>query len=118
MIFGTLALLFSMLLPSRRMAAMLSSILLIASFFITALARLDNRLTKLANFSPMDYYQGGLAMDGMEWKWLLEMLAISALFVLAAWWQFERRDIRVGGEGNWRLPVFRRRKQVNAAPGD
>jgi len=23
-----------------------------------------------------------------------------------AWWRFERRDIRVGGEGGWRLPVL------------
>ena len=41
MIFGTLALVLSMLLPSRRMAAMTSGILMVASFFITALAQMD-----------------------------------------------------------------------------
>jgi hypothetical protein len=26
------------------------------------------------------------------------------LFALLAWWRFERREIRVGGEGGWSLP--------------
>jgi ABC-2 type transport system permease protein len=116
MLYGTLALVLSMLLPSRRMAAMTSGILMIASFFITALARLDDKLETLAKISPMNYYQGGLAIDGLKWGWVIGLLAISALFVLIAWWRFEHRDIRVGGEGGWRLSgLLRLRKRQEAA---
>jgi ABC-2 type transport system permease protein len=111
-LYGTLALVLSMLLPSRRMAAMTSGILMVASFFITALARLDENLETLAKISPLNYYQGGQAIDGLKWGWVIGLLGISALFVLIAWWRFERRDIRVGGEGGWRTPmVLRLRKR-------
>jgi hypothetical protein len=31
-------------------------------------------------------------------------MGLAVLFLLLAWMLFERRDIRVGGEGGWRLP--------------
>ncbi len=37
------------------------------------------------------------------------------ILVLLAWWRFERRDIRVGGEGGWGLPVLSRRKSARAS---
>jgi ABC-2 type transport system permease protein len=43
-------------------------------------------------------------------EWLLGLLGVAALFTLLAWWRFERRDIRVGGEGGWQLPLLSRRK--------
>ena len=115
--YGTMALVLSMLLPSRRMAAMTSGILMIASFFITALARLDKSLETLAKISPMNYYQGGQAIDGLKWGWAIGLLGISALFVLIAWWRFERRDIRVGGEGGWRIPIILRLRRRQEAAG-
>jgi ABC-2 type transport system permease protein len=117
MVFGTMALVLSLLLPSRRMAAMTSGILMVASFFITALARLDENLETLAKISPLNYYQGGQGIDGLEWGWVIGLLGISALFVLIAWWRFERRDIRVGGEGGWRTPMILRlrKRQVIAS---
>jgi ABC-2 type transport system permease protein len=117
MLYGTMALVLSMLLPSRRMAAMTSGILMIASFFITALARLDKSLETLAKISPMNYYQGGQAIDGLKWGWVIGLLGISALFVLIAWWRFERRDIRVGGEGGWRIPIILRLRRRQEAAG-
>jgi len=115
MIFGTLALVLSMLLPSRRMAAMTSGILMVASFFVTALAQLDANLEKVAKISPLNYYQGGMAIDGLKWGWVAGLLGISVLFVVIAWRRFERRDIRVGGEGGWRLPeILRLRKRQEA----
>ena len=33
-------------------------------------------------------------------------MAAATLFSLAAWWLYRRRDLRVSGEGNWRLPGF------------
>ena len=107
MLFGALSVVLSMLLPSRRMAAMTCGIIMVASFFITALARLDSRLGQIATFSPLNYYQGGLAIDGLKWGWVAGLLGFSLLFLLIAWWRFERRDIRVAGEGSWRLPEFR-----------
>lgn len=118
LIFGTLALVLSMLLPSRRMAAMTSGILMVASFFITALARLDQNLEQVARISPLNYYQGGLAIDGLKWGWVAGLVGISVAFVLISWWRFERRDIRVGGEGSWRLPEFLRLRKRQATAGN
>lgn len=110
-LFGTLALLLSQLLPSRRMAAMLTGLLLVASFFITSMASLDPELRTINRLSPLKYYQGGKAIQGMEWGWLLGILGISLAFILLAWWRFERRDIRVGGEAGWGLTGLRRKHQ-------
>ena len=104
LLFAALALLLSMLLPSARMAAMVSGLLLVASYFITSLARIDENLKGVAKFSPMNYYQGGEAIGGMNWGWFGGIIGFAVLFTLLAWWRFERRDIRVGGEGGWRLP--------------
>jgi ABC-2 type transport system permease protein len=106
-LFGMLALLLSMLLPSRRMAAMTSGILLVGCYFVNALAQIDDSLAPVAKLLPFKYYRGGLAIDEMNWREWAVMLAVSAAFVVLAWWRFQRRDIRVGGEGGWGLPVFR-----------
>jgi hypothetical protein len=107
-----------MLLPSRRMASMISGILMVASFFITALAKMDNHLVNLAKISPVNYYQGGLAINDLNWGWAAGLFGISLLFVLIAWWRFEQRDIRVGGEGGWRLALILRRRNSRAAAGN
>ncbi len=100
-LFGALALLLSMLLPSRRMAALTAGLLLVASFFITSLSSLDQNLERIADFSPLNYYQGGNAIQGIDWNWLFGLLGAALLFILLALWRFQRRDIRVGGEGSW-----------------
>ena len=103
--FGGLALLLSMLLPSRGQAAMTSGILLVANFFIIGLARINEDLEPIARFSPLKYYQDGEAIsDGLNITWFGGLLAFAVLFAALAWWRFLRRDIRVGGEGGWRLP--------------
>ena len=104
MLFGTLALLLSMVLPSRRLAAMTAGMLLVASFFITGLARLVEDLKPVARLSPLNYYQSGDAILGLNGTWVTGLLAVSLVFAVLAWWRFERRDIRVGGEGGWQLP--------------
>lgn len=105
LLFGSLALLLSMLLPSRRLAAMTAGFLLVASFFITSLARIDENLETVAKLSPLNYYQSGEAILGLSGEWLLGLLAAAAIFAVLAWWRFERRDIRVGGEGSWQLSL-------------
>jgi ABC-2 type transport system permease protein len=106
-LFGTLALLFSMLLPSVRMAGMLSGILLIANFLLVGLSTINPDLEPLYKLTPFYFNQGSGAIDGLNWKWLAGLLGAALVFTLIAWWRFQRREIRVGGEGSWRLPSLR-----------
>jgi len=111
LLFGTLALLLSMVLPSARMAGMTTGGFLIANYLLIGLANINQDLKPIVKYTPLHYYQGGYAVSGLNWGWLAGLLAVSVVFVLLAWWRFQRRDIRVGGEGGWRLPSlpFRRR---------
>jgi ABC-2 type transport system permease protein len=102
--FGTLALLLSMVLPSRRLAAMTAGMVLVVSYFLTTLARLDTSLETVARLSPLFYYQGGEAILNFDGLWFGGLLAVAGLFTVLAWWSFEQRDIRVVGEGVWRWP--------------
>lgn len=104
LLFGTLGLLLSLVLPSRGLAAMVAGVLLVASFFITSLANIDPDLEPLADFSPLTYYQGGDALTDFNAAWLVGLMVAALVFALLAWWRFERKDIRVAGEGGWRLP--------------
>ncbi len=111
LLFGTLSLLLSMVLPSRRLAATTAGLLLVASFFITGLAKINEKLEPIARLSPLNYHQAQDAFHALNGAWLAGLLAVAVLFAALAWWRFWRRDIRVGGEGGWRLPSlpFRRR---------
>ncbi len=113
MLFGALALLLSMLLPASRTASMLSGALLAGSFLILGLANLNADLQPFVKLTPLYYYQGGSAVDGLNWAWLGGLLGASALLAVPAWALFRRRDIRVSGERSWGLPA-RRRQQVTA----
>ena len=74
---------------------------------ILSLSRIDEGLEQIARFSPLNYYQGGNAVVDLNGDWLLGLLGVAALFALLAWWRFQRRDIRVAGEGSWQLPLLR-----------
>lgn len=104
-LFEALSLFLSLLLPSRNAAAMVSGLLLVGSYFVNALAEFSEPLDRLADFLPMRYYQSGYAIDGLKADWLLGLSGFAALFLLLAWILFVRRDIRVSGEGSWRLPA-------------
>jgi ABC-2 type transport system permease protein len=114
LIYGTLALLFSMLLPARRLAAMAAGLVMVVSYFLSSMATLNESLAAVARFLPYDYFQGGDALSGLNFTWFLGLLAGSAVLALLAWWRFQRRDIRVGGEGGWRLPSLPLRRRVEA----
>ncbi len=109
LLFGALALLLSMLLPSRAAASSVSGALLVLSYLVTSLARVNEQLEALNAFSPLKYYQGGRALDQLHGYHLLGLSVAAAIFAALAWQRFERRDIRVGGEGSWNLPFLRRR---------
>ena len=106
--FGTLALLLSMLLSSRRQASATAGGVMIASFFLSGLANLNADLEPFARVLPYEYFQGGNAINGLDLAWFAGLLAVSALFSALAGWRFQRRDIRVGGERSLglALPAF------------
>lgn len=117
--FAGFALFLSMVLPSRQSAAMLAGILLVASFFANGLANLNESVAAVNKFLPLAYYQGSSWVDGLKLNWLLGVVAADTLITLAAWQLFLRRDIRVSGEGGWKLPKLgalfaRRAKQAQS----
>jgi ABC-2 type transport system permease protein len=110
LVYGALALLLSMLLPARRLAAAGAGVVLVSSYFLSSMAGLNESLAAVARFLPYDYFQGGEALKGLDWSSFLGLLAVSVALALLAWWRFQRRDIRIAGEGGWRLPSLRLRR--------
>jgi ABC-2 type transport system permease protein len=107
LLFGFLALLLSMILPSSRMAGALTGGLLVANYLLIGLSNLNEDLEPFMEYTPLKYFQGGAAIDGINWEWLAVLFGAILLLALLSWWRFQRRDIRVGGEGGWRLPALR-----------
>jgi len=105
MLFSTLALMLSMLIPSGRMAGWLSGLVLIGNFLLLGLGNINDELKPIMDVSPLHFYQGGEAITEINWVWFFGLLGVSLLFTLVAWWRFQQRDIRVGGEGGWNLPA-------------
>jgi ABC-2 type transport system permease protein len=116
LLFGMLALFLSMVLPSRRSAALTAGLVLVASFFLTMIARSDKDMQAYARLLPMHYFQAGKALHGLDMASFGGLLAVAALLAGLAWWRFERRDIRVSGEGSWRLAFWRRRAASAGSP--
>jgi ABC-2 type transport system permease protein len=101
MLFGALALLLSLALPSARMASMVVGGLLVANFLLAGLANLNDNLRPMMDVTPFAYFQGGDALNGLNWGWLAGLTAAALLLTALAWLLFQRRDIRVGGERGW-----------------
>ncbi|MBC8450192.1 MAG: ABC transporter permease subunit [Chloroflexi bacterium] len=70
LLFGTLALLLSMLLPSVRSAGMAAGGLLVANYLLIGLANINQDLESVIKFTPLHYYQGGKAVSELNWGWL------------------------------------------------
>ncbi len=118
LVVGSLALALSQMLPSRRSAAMLTGLIIVASFFLNGLAELNEDLVPVARLLPLYYTQGGMAItDGLRADWLFGKLAAAALLFGLDWWRFVRRDVRVSGEGTWPRPwhPLRRRGRASAS---
>ena len=113
LLFLGLALMLSMILPTSGSANLVTNFLLIASFFITSLAQIEDRLEAFNRFSPLRYYQGGKALSGLNVDHLLILLGVSLVFILVAWLLFEKRDLRFGGTGCLRV-VLRRKWEESA----
>jgi ABC-2 type transport system permease protein len=110
-LFGVLALLLSLVMPSRTLAASVSAALMVVSYLVNSLANINENLEVFNNILPLKYYQGGLALNGLDGSNLLVLLGSALLFVFLAWLLFLQRDIRVSGEGSWRLEVLGRKSR-------
>ena len=110
LVFMSLALFFSMILPNSGSAGLVAGFLLIASYFITSLTRLDEDLAPINRFSPLKYYQGGDAITALDVEYLLILLGITVGFLVLGWLFFVKRDFRFGGSGGSPLNVFKKIK--------
>lgn len=110
LLFATIALLLSMVVPSARIASALTGALLVGNFLFLGLANIVDDLQALMKFTPLYYYQGGMAVEGLKIEWLVGLVLTSLLMAFGAWLLFLRRDIRVSGERSWQLPLRRVRR--------
>jgi len=102
-VYGALALMLSMVFPARSAAAAAAGLIMVGSYLLSSLARLEPGLQTVARLLPYEHYQAAGAINGLNAGALLSLLAASVVLALLAWWRFERRDVRVVGEGEWRL---------------
>ncbi|MCH2059399.1 MAG: ABC transporter permease subunit [Verrucomicrobiales bacterium] len=110
--FLALSLALSMMMPSRVTAAMTTGFIVLAGEILTNLAKAISQLQPAAQFSPLTYFQAN-AMRGLHIQPVLGLLAIALFLTGLAWLGFQRRDIRVAGDGGWKLPFLGRRKGGN-----
>jgi ABC-2 type transport system permease protein len=112
LVYAALALVLSMFLPARSLAAMVSGAVMVLSYMVSSLAFMDERMATLAKLMPYHYFQTTLSIQELNLGWLSALLGISALMVVVAWLRFVRRDIRLSGEGSWRLHRLSRRRKA------
>jgi len=112
LVFGGFALLISFLLPAARAAGGLTGGLLVANFLLSGMSNIKEELKPIYEVTPMYFTQGGSAITDPNWAWILGMIGVALLLFLASGMLFQRRDIRVGGEGDWQIPFLRRRRKA------
>lgn len=114
LIYGTLALLLSMLLPARSFASIISGLVMVVGYVLSSMASLNAKLESLARLFPYTYFQGSEAFTNLNLTWLSALLVASMIMALLGWWRFVRRDIRLSGEGYFRLPIpFQFQRKIN-----
>jgi len=110
LVYASIALVLSMFLPTRNLAAMGSGAVMVVSYFLSSLAFMDTRIEAIAKSLPYAYFQTVFDLQELNLAWLAALLGVCLLMVLLTWVRFVRRDIRLSGEGSWRLPIIRRKK--------
>ena len=80
---------------------MTTGALLVANFLLVGLANLNDNLRPIMDVTPFAFFQGGDALNGLNWGWVAGLTAVALLLSAAAWALFRRRDIHVGGERGW-----------------
>ncbi|HHX76797.1 MAG TPA: ABC transporter permease subunit [Firmicutes bacterium] len=110
LLFASLALFLSMVLPAARIAGMITGAALVGNYLLLGFSKINDKLQPAMKYTPLRYYQGGNAIDGLKGRWLVGLLFTSLLFLAGAWLLFQRRDIRVGGERSWQFPLWKFRR--------
>lgn len=110
--FAGLTLLLSQVLPTRRLASGLASAPLLASYTLEILLELDDRVADIERFSALHYIKGGYAIKSLNLDWTFGLSAAGLLFTILAFWRFDRCELRISGEGNWNLWMFRGEKLI------
>lgn len=105
-LFGGMALLLSLILPASRLAGGLSAGMLVGNFLLVGLSELNVNLQPIFENTPLYFYQGAKIINDPNWNWIAGLVGVALIMAIAAWLIFLRRDIRVGGEAGWRIPVF------------
>lgn len=107
LVYGTLALLLSMILPARNFAAIISGLIMVVGYVLSSMASLNEDLSSIAGLFPYTYFQGSEAFTQLNLTWLFALFGASVVMFLTAWWRFLRRDIRLSGEGSFsvRIPL-------------
>lgn len=90
-----LTVLLSALLRHRRQAGLGATAVAVGSFLLTGLGRVSETLEPFRPLSFLTYYQAPLT-QGVDWTAAAAVLAVSLVFLLGAFWAFERRDIHLG----------------------
>jgi ABC-2 type transport system permease protein len=106
-----LALMLSMFVPSHRIAATITGAIMVLSYMISSLGFMDERIATISRLTPYHYFQTVISLQEMNPTWLFSLLGISMVMVVVAWLRFLRRDIRLSGEGSWRLPFLLKRRK-------
>jgi ABC-2 type transport system permease protein len=118
LLFLGLSLWASAALPTRGMAAMLVTGVVIVTYFLNLVGSSVTALDDLRRFSPFYWADfSRVLLYGVDWLRSGAMLALAALFLGLALWSFERRDLSAGGQ-EWSLPSrlpFRRKARVVVA---
>lgn len=112
LLFGSLALLLSLVMPAARLAGGLTGALLVGNFLLIGMSSLNEDLLPVFEVTPLYFYQGAKFIEDPNWGWLAGIIAISVGLLFLSWLIFQRRDIRVGGEAGWRisLPVTNKQR--------
>ena len=92
-IFGSISLLLSLVLPSGRIAGRISSGLLVINYVLVGFANLNLNLKSIVQFTPLYLYQGGIAVFGLNGDWLFIAIVVIVVLLLLAWWRFLKKDI-------------------------
>ncbi len=89
LVFATLALVLSMLLPSRNLSAMVSGAFLVISYIIPSLSFLDQRLDMISRVLPYRYFQSVLSFNELNLTWQFALLGSCLIMVVIAWLRFQ-----------------------------
>jgi len=109
--FFGVSVLLSLLMPSRGAGVTVSNLFLILSFFINGFSGVNENLEFFAKFSPFHYYQMAYNLvDGFNYEWFFGLVGVGLVCILITMVLFERRDIRVSGEGSWQFLSFLSKK--------